>query len=343
MQTKRIEYIDALRGFTMFLVVFSHIWTFGYHVEDKPDTFATVLDNFFLVLFFFISGFVAYKKEASWKISDVGNLLQNKFVRLVVPSVCFYLLLCHWIGYKMNFIWILPAGEYWFTVQLFFFFIFYSLMNIVTAKVKGIKSDCCLLLFALLIYGISYSHELIERTQLGADLFHYLGMKNWRYYIFFIVGVLIRKHFNGFVKLTDNRYWMAVFILGFFGMVFYSDHIDFPMWKPLNMLIYGMLSIIVIFTFFRKYETSFQSSTKLGYSMQYIGRRTMDIYMIHYFLLPRNLNPLGTLFSEYNNPSLEFFVTSIIALLVILLSLIMGNVIRLSPLLAHYLLGSKKE
>ena len=76
--------------------------------------------------------------------------------------------------------------------------------------------------------------------------------------------------------------------------------------------------------------------------MQYIGRRTMDIYMIHYFLLPLNLGFVGQFFADHVNPSMEFFVTSIIALLVILLSLIMGNVIRLSPLLAHYLLGEKK-
>ena len=205
------------------------------------------------------------------------------------------------------------------------------------------KTDVLLILVAFIIFAISYSHVQIERTQIGADLFHYLGMKNWRYYIFFIVGVLVRKHFNGFVQFTDNKYAMALSILGFFGMVFYADHIDFSMWKPLNMLIYGVLSIIVIFTFFRKYETSFQSSTKLGYAMQYIGRRTMDIYMIHYFLLPLNLGFVGQFFANNVNPSLEFIVTSIIALLVILLSLIMGNVIRLSPLLAHYLLGAKKS
>lgn len=343
MQTKRIEYIDALRGFTMYLVVFSHIWTFGYHVEEKPDTFATVLTNFFLVLFFFISGFVAYKKDRSWALPDAARLLKNKAIQLLTPSIFFCALFCWWKGYGIDGA-LAPANAgYWFTIHLFYFFVFYSLTNILMPKrLGGVKIDVLLLLVAFIIFAISYSHVQIERTQIGADLFHYLGMKNWRYYIFFIVGVLVRKHFNGFVQLTDNKYAMALSILGFFGMVFYADHIDFPMWKPLNMLIYGMLSIIVIFTFFRKYETSFQSSTKLGYSMQYIGRRTMDIYMIHYFLLPRNMDFVGQFFANNVNPSLEFFVTSIIALLVILLSLIMGNVIRLSPLLAHYLLGAKK-
>jgi len=344
MQTKRIEYLDALRGFTMFLVVFAHIWTFGYHVEEKPDTFATVLTNFFLVLFFFISGFVAYKKDRSWALADAARLLKDKAVQLLIPAIFFCALFCWWRGYSLDAA-LAPANAgYWFTIHLFYFFVFFTVTNLTISKrLGGVKSDVSLLLVAFVIYAASYSHVQIERTQIGADLFHYLGMKNWRFYVFFIVGVLVRKHFDSFVKLTANKYAMAIFILAFFAMVFYADHIDFPMWKPLNMLSYGILSILVIFTFFRKYEASFLSTTKLGYGMQYIGRRTMDIYMIHYFLLPRNIDFVGQFFTEHVNPSLEFFVTSIIALLVILLSLIMGNVIRLSSLLAHYLLGAKKE
>lgn len=342
MQTKRIEYIDALRGFTMFLVVYSHIWTFGYHA-DSTTSFSHILTNFFLVLFFFISGFVAWKKDYNWNFRNVTSMLKNKFIRLVIPSFFFYLLLCHWLGYKMSFIFIIPAGEYWFTIQLFFFFIFYLFASFLINKMGGVKEDLALVLVALFFFAISYSHVQIERTQFGAEMFHHLGMKNWRYFIFFIVGVLIRKHFDEFVKFTDHRYWLAVFILGFFGMVFYADHISFSWWKPLNMLIYGILSIIVIFTFFRKYQSAFQSSTKLGYVMQYIGKRTMDIYMIHYFLLPRHLDVLGHVFNIHVNPSMEFFITTVISLSVILLSVILGNVIRLSPFLALFLLGDKTK
>ena len=155
---------------------------------------------------------------------------------------------------------------------------------------------------ALIIYCISFSHVVLERTQLGADLFYYLGMKNWRYYIFFVIGILIRKHFDGFVRMTDNHYCMAVFVLGFFAMVFFADQINFPMWKPLNMLIYGTLSFVVIFTFFRKHQLTFSCDTSLGRAMQHIGKHTMDIYMIHYFLLPRNMDFLGDFFNLHVNP-----------------------------------------
>ena len=338
MPTKRIEYVDALRGFTMYLVVYAHIWSFGYHADGK-DSFTNILVNFFLVLFFFVSGYVAYKKDAEWSLSFVGTLLKKKFVQLIIPAVIFCTIFCWWRGHGIETALAPSNAGYWFTIHLFYFYVFYSFPNLVFKK--GRAYDLFLLLFAMVIFCISFSHELIERTQLGADLFHYLGMKNWRFYLFFCIGILIRKHFDSFVKLTDNRYWMALFVLGFFAMVFCANKITLRIWQPLNMLIYGILSIIVIFTFFRKHEGSFRGTTKLGYCLQFIGKRTMDIYMIHYFLLPRNLNVLGKAFTDYVNPSMEFLVTTIIALLVITLCMVIGSIIRLSPFLSHYLLGTK--
>lgn len=338
--TKRIEYVDALRGFTMYLVVYAHIWSFGYHADGK-DSFANILLNFFLVLFFFVSGYVAYKKDAEWSLSFVGTLLKKKFVQLIIPAVIFCTIFCWWRGHGIDTALAPSNAGYWFTIHLFYFYVFYAVTNLVVKKGKAY--DLFLLLFAMVIFCISFSHELIERTQLGTDLFHYLGMKNWRFFLFFCIGILIRKHFDSFVKLTDNRYWMALFVLGFFAMVFCANKITLRIWQPLNMLIYGILSIIVIFTFFRKHEDSFRSTTKLGYCMQFIGKRTMDIYMIHYFLLPRNLSVLGNWFASNPNPAVEFFITTVIACMVMTLAMVVGNVIRLSPFLTCYLLGGKKE
>lgn len=75
--------------------------------------------------------------------------------------------------------------------------------------------------------------------------------------------------------------------------------------------------------------------------MQYVGKRTLDIYMIHYFLLPFRLDMMGQWFTNNPNPAIEFFITTAIAAMVIALSMVIGNIIRLSPTLSHYLLGGK--
>ena len=74
MATKRLEYIDALRGFTMILVVFAHIINYGYHITDAKaetmDTFNNLFIRFRMPLFFFISGFVLYLKSATTRLYD---------------------------------------------------------------------------------------------------------------------------------------------------------------------------------------------------------------------------------------------------------------------------------
>lgn len=68
--TQRLEYIDALRGFTMILVVLAHIINIGYHITDSTmeemNTFNNLFVRFRMPLFFFISGFVFYKHERIW-------------------------------------------------------------------------------------------------------------------------------------------------------------------------------------------------------------------------------------------------------------------------------------
>ncbi len=340
MSSKRIEYVDALRGFAMFLVIYAHIWTFCYHSNNK-GTFASLLSNFYLVIFFFVSGFVAFKEKQDWNLNYISKWLKDKAIQLLVPTATFSFILFFIIYHQYSKIQHITLAEYWFTYCLFLFFLFYYLTMYVCKKLQEPILDVAIICIALFIYIISFSHTIIDRTELGEKLFHYLGMKNWRFYIFFCIGILTRKNFNGFKKITDNRYWISLFIIGFFLMIFYSDSIDFILWKPIRMLLYGTLSILVIFSFFRKYENSMKSDTKFGYYLQYIGKRTLDIYMIHYMFLPRNLHALGKILEKYSNPSLEFFLTTTISLFVILISIIIGNIIRMSPFLSYYLLGGK--
>ena len=56
-QKKRIEYLDALRGFTMILVVMSHVALFNLGVDVRSDgCYHTYFQLFRMPLFFFVSG-----------------------------------------------------------------------------------------------------------------------------------------------------------------------------------------------------------------------------------------------------------------------------------------------
>ena len=309
---------------------------------DNVHSFHHILVNFYLVLFFFVSGFVAYKKDVQWTGSTLGTLLRKKFVQLIIPSVVFCFLFCIYDHHSYTPLWHVSTSWYWFTVQLFLFFLFYYLTRTITRKLGSTQQDIILIAVAAILYLLSYSHVQIERTTLGATLFSYLGMRNWRLFIFFCIGVLMRKHMDVVKRWMDTPIIMAAFILLFFIMVFFADKITFSLWKPIRNILYGGVSIMVIFAFFYKYQHSFSQERALGRTMQYIGKRTLDIYMIHYFVLPFHLDTLGQWFTNNPNPAIEFFITTVIAAIVIALSIVIGNIIRLSPTLSHYLLGGTK-
>ena len=80
----------------------------------------------------------------------------------------------------------------------------------------------------------------------------------------------------------------------------------------------------------------------MGRWLQYVGQRTLDVYLLHFFFLPGNLEWLGRYVMGNGNPTVELFVSLVVAMMAIALCLLMGNIIRLSPLLAHWILGVKK-
>lgn len=54
---KRIEYIDALRGLAMYLVVYLHIKSWGGY-SAYSNLVGEIFVTFYLPLFFFISGYL---------------------------------------------------------------------------------------------------------------------------------------------------------------------------------------------------------------------------------------------------------------------------------------------
>lgn len=56
----RIEWIDAMRGFTMLIVVWYHVCLNTYCGESY-DVFTLFFKTFRMPLFFFISGFIAFR------------------------------------------------------------------------------------------------------------------------------------------------------------------------------------------------------------------------------------------------------------------------------------------
>ncbi len=84
MNNKRIEWIDALKGFAIFLIVFGH--TIGY--SDKLSELSRYLSSFYVPLFFLISGYL-FKNN---KDESIKSYIKRKAKKILIPYYIFALL-----------------------------------------------------------------------------------------------------------------------------------------------------------------------------------------------------------------------------------------------------------
>ena len=155
-----------------------------------------------------------------------------------------------------------------------------------------------------------------------------------------MLGTFVKQHYDKVQQWLDNKWLLAVCIVFFILVNAFRDVLPVK-----TVIMKGMLALtglVIMFTFFRNKQAVFSRETKLGRTMQYVGRRTLDIYLIHFFLLPRSLSEF-TFFSDHPMPVIEFFVSSLIAIMVIAVCLVISNIFRLSPWLAHWLFGAKTD
>ena len=129
-KSSRIQYIDALRGFTMILVVFAHVKTFGFFEFSYETVVGKFFQSFRMPLFFFISGFIAYKAGRVWSRDVVWQLTKKKMRVQIIPALVIGLIYtCLYLHKDLHFFVADPSkAGYWFTLALLeMFLLFYFL------------------------------------------------------------------------------------------------------------------------------------------------------------------------------------------------------------------------
>lgn len=343
---QRIGYLDALRGFTMLLVVYHHLHYFGYGPllqEEGSITFNDVVKVFFMPLFFFISGFSSYKNIVYYRVNDLMSFLREKSRVLLFPTIFFFLLYVFLFNYPLT----IAAYDkmkvgYWFTITLFEYFVFSAGTSFILEHLSISKrqKDFLFLFLCVLISALSG----LQMLGINSGLIGLLSIGQWCYYVFFVAGILGRKHLDKLQLLLDNSTSMSILIVLFFSAIYfyYQGREMHRMQYLLSYLILGGTGVFVLFAFFRKYADMFSEKLFLGRSLQLIGRRTLEIYLLHYFFLPRNLAYIGNYFAHNESPVLEFFISLLIACCIVSVCLMLGSVIGVSDKLGYYLLGKSQ-
>lgn len=350
MNKKRIEYIDALRGFTMILVVFSHVELFTFNI-DPPLFINEVFISFRMPLFFFISGFIGYKACVEWTGKTWWAMSRKKLMVQLIPTFFFGLIFAYAYRHLDIFTFISERYKlgYWFTIVLLEMFLLLYTMNFLLYQVDK-KDSSSRKLIALIVVSVVFfltRFKNIPFLSISSDIFSLRLL--FRYFPYFAFGYICSMYRDTFNKILESRYFSAVNIalftsLFYVGRTYLSPAPDSPFYITfLDVsvdVIVGFLGLLIVYNTFKIYADSFTSDKKVGSALQYIGKRTLDIYLLHYFFIPY-LPQVGRMLEQGNNAALELALGGGISLLVIGICLVVSNVIRTSNVLAKYLFGAK--
>ena len=370
----RLQWLDALRGFTMLLVVVNHTYGFGFDTNTKYSMFMSLCLLFRMPLFFFISGFLAYKASFSWNRHDTTSLVVRKLRVQIVPTLVFMTaeiaLLYKHFWQRMGEAWESPTkGGYWFTLVLLQMLLLYYAVCWIAHKFESptppVGRESCqanegisdndrgnkvlsptewflLLLWLLSIFAYATLYMPRWFTWRTEEFFRYTSLTELaRYFQFFLLGNFCHRYWSHVCRLFDSKWFFPfLVVVAFLGAGDYLKWHNLRMeWANLPRTLAMYAFVLIIVAFFRHYQQWFSKETRIGSSLQYIGVRTLDIYLIHYFFIPK-LPDVGVWFKAHpQNFILEGSAALALALLVVAFSLLTSHVLRVSPFLKKWLFG----
>ena len=349
--TKRLSWLDALRGFTMILVVAYHVAQVSFHETEKTSAALPFLVLMRMPLFFFVSGFLAYKASFTWTIPNALKLTWKKLKVQVIPALVFMGL---FVVFKMkgdiadNFMRLLASptkGGYWFTWVLLQMFIIYYVCCYFGKSLSPRKG---VLLFAgwaasVFAYETLYLPKVF--TYHEDTFFAYSSLvQTIRYMQFFLLGNIVRRYWHQAERLFDTSWFFPLVVT--LAVVCCADifqlHTLKKVWVnlPRTTAMYALLLIVVMF--FRHYQAWFEEGKRTGRFLSFIGTRTLDIYLLHFLLLPKMPQVGAWLNANQPNFLLSIVLSVSVALVVIAFCLLASQLLRVSPFLQLYLFGKRQ-
>lgn len=341
--TNRINYIDALRGFTMFLVVFGHVMHYSFNLGGYETIIGSIFLTFRMPLFFFVAGLFTYKSVSDWNAHFYLQNIKKKFLIQIIPTIFFFSLYVFCKG--GNPVAALKYGfdGYWFTIVLFEMFAIYYTISLVCKYIKTPKTVDYIMILCSIVGMI-----VLIFFRGDGRLWNILCLENLvKYFQFFTLGILCKKYFNRFINIVKNEYFKTTIILVFIIclVLYFNDSFKYSyplMYKGIHDILIRYAGVILVYMIFYHYQDFFNKETTFNKTLLLVGRRTLDIYLLHYFFIP-DLSFLKDILAPSNMMLVQFTLASIISIIIIMICLLLSSTIRISDTLGSYLLGAKKS
>lgn len=297
----------------MLLVIYSHVLTYLTPVNSEINK---ILITFRMPLFFFIMGFFLY--DTNYNFILLRQRTRNRIVRQLLPTILFFTLYVALKGGShINSLFSAYKGGYWFTfVSVEMFIIIAPLLYYFCRKRYDKSRTAIILISAFLLtamcnilwsclFSLSSTNKLVKLFSLEL-IVHYIP--------YVILGCIIRMLWTQFENKIINFLWFCFALVLFCACILWNF-----VAKDFLMAICG---IYILFYAFYNVPTNLYKG-RLGSALIYIGKFTLEIYLLHYFIfgiinratpISRVLQPLlGAANSIYEIPSI-LFISILIAI-----------------------------
>lgn len=341
--TKRISYIDQIKGFAIFLVVLGHVVE---HNAGRDNCLWTFIYSFHMPLFMFVSGYLAYVtfKIEQLNFSSVISYISKKSRTLLLPFLSWGIFIPYFVLHNTNinfynciynfiYSW---GGGLWFFATLFALSLLFLLFKKVTILISKQNIFWDILILCILGGIVVTLYELLRFCQYGLFV---EGLRSiLSYFIFYFSGVLVGKHKWLDVLFSDKRIFSLLsltFVLLFPFFVYDMSSVFNQIMKVLLAFLAIPCTVYII--------THIKWNIYLDEGMQWFGRESLAIYVTHngpfaFLLGMSDMLPL----SDANN-LYSIFLFFIISIFISLIAIGMKGLLSLSPVLEFLLYGKNNK
>lgn len=334
--TKRVGYVDALRGLTMILVVFSHLYIPNHSMINH------VFINFRMPLFFFISGYISFRMDQAWSGDDVCRRVVEKCRMLLLPVLLFGMLYTFVVGEWsiFDFFYAVDKHGYWFTFALFVMLLIYYLLRYVVSRRRY-----ALKYAVWIVLGVAVVMRMLdEELWLDATLVRILSLKRvFNYFVYFAFGIVAGCYRERFLAYMSRHGLWALCSMLFVAMsAAMIVGVDSTVVRDMLRFVTGIMGVVMIYGLFLRLAEVLDRGV-VGRAMQYVGRHTLEVYVIHYLLLINFLPMLRDVVTSQDSLFVPLLVGLPLAIAVTAASLAVGYLLCRVPYVGYYALGRRTK
>lgn len=266
------------------------------------------------------------------------NVYRKRVRVILVPTLViggFYAWLNH-IGMASMALDKFKAG-YWFTITLFEYYVIHDFVKMIACK-RQVVYDVMLVAVAFACYMVAM--PTVQKVYADHTIALVLGLAQWKYFLFYVLGVFVRRYAH--VVQSERG---GFIILLCFIFVYGLNAVGGFEWSGLlynaNLLLQEVTIVLSAYYVFSKSQNIFSSASWLGNCMIVLGTRTLEIYLLHYFVLPHHLEMVFDVNDLAANPLVAMCVVGFVSACVIGVVWVVNHLLRSNSMLRSYLWGGR--